>query len=276
MPRTRVQGVELYYEVTGDGDPLVLVHGSWSDHHNWQGVVPGLASAFRVVTYDRRGHSESERPLGQGSRREDEDDLAALMETLDVAPAHVAGNSFGASITLGLAARRPELFRTVIAHEPPLLAIVADDPEVRPVMDQFRAKIDAVLDQLRAGDIPGGTRRFVEEVALGPGGWEQLPERARETFMRNAPTWLDENRDPDWATLDLARLSELTAPALLTEGDQSPPWFPKIITKLAGAIPHARRKTYVGAGHIPQVTHPDAHVETVTEFIGAGARATVE
>jgi pimeloyl-ACP methyl ester carboxylesterase len=101
MPRTRVNAVELYYEATGDGDPLVLVHGSWGDHSNWQSVVPGLASSFRVITYDRRGHSPSERPPGQGLRREDEDDLAALIEVLDVSPAHVAGNSFGASIVLG-------------------------------------------------------------------------------------------------------------------------------------------------------------------------------
>src|SRR5262245_21244554 len=93
MPRVRVNGVELVYEVAGDGAPLVLVHGSWTDRSNWQAVVPGLAPAFRVVTYDRRGHSQSERPPGQGSRREDEDDLAALLGALDCVPAHVLGNS---------------------------------------------------------------------------------------------------------------------------------------------------------------------------------------
>src|SRR5207249_9962497 len=98
-----VNGADLFYEVTGDGDPLVLVHGSWGDHNNWAAVVPGLAESFRVITYDRRGHSQSERPPGEGSRREDENDLGALLESLDVAPAHVGGNSFGASIVLGLA-----------------------------------------------------------------------------------------------------------------------------------------------------------------------------
>ena len=55
-----------------------------------------------------------------GTRREDEDDLVALLEALDCVPAHVAGNSSGATIALGLAARRPDAFRSLTAHEPPL------------------------------------------------------------------------------------------------------------------------------------------------------------
>ncbi len=80
MPEQRINGANLFYELTGSGDPLVLVHGSWVDHSSWQLVVPDLTRSFRVMTYDRRGHSLSERPLGQGSRREDEEDLVALME----------------------------------------------------------------------------------------------------------------------------------------------------------------------------------------------------
>lgn len=275
MARTRVNGVEFYYEIVGEGVPLVLVHGSWGDHKSWQVVASGLTKSFRVVTYDRRGHSQSERPPGQGSRREDEDDLAALIEGFDLAPAHVAGTSFGASIVLGLAARRSQLFRSVVAHEPPLMAIVVDDPDVRPVMDEFQGKIDSVLEQLQAGDIPGGARRFVEEVALGPGMWEQLPEQTRETFMGNATTWLDEQRDPSWAELDLAGLSDFSGPALLTEGDRSPPWFPRIMEELARTIAHAQRKTFAGAGHNPHVTHPEDYVQAVSEFAreGAGAQA---
>ncbi|TMK54544.1 MAG: alpha/beta fold hydrolase, partial [Actinobacteria bacterium] len=67
MAIARVNGIELYYEVSGSGEPLVLVHGSWGDHHNWDPVVVPLAESFRVVTYDRRGHSASERSAKQGS-----------------------------------------------------------------------------------------------------------------------------------------------------------------------------------------------------------------
>ncbi len=269
MPEQRVNGANLFYELIGSGDPLVLVHGSWVDHNSWQLVVPDLMRSFRVLTYDRRGHSLSERPLGQGARREDEEDLAALIEALDLAPAHVAANSFGGSIALGLAARRPDLFRSLIVHEAPLMGLVAADAELRPLMMELQGRFGSVVDQLRAGDIAGGTRRFVEELALGPGMWEQFPEEDRQTFMNNAPTFLDELQDPKWADLDVGALSSFSSPALLTEGDQSPPWFPKIMSKLAGAIDGAERLTFSGAGHAPQLTHPNDYVRAVVEFIQA-------
>lgn len=109
-PAATVNGVRLFYQLGGNGDvPLVLVHGSWGSHHGWDLVAPGLGKSFRVLAYDRRGHSQSERPTVQGSVREDVADLAALIEYLGLAPAWVAGSSFGASIALRLAGERPAL-----------------------------------------------------------------------------------------------------------------------------------------------------------------------
>src|SRR5258706_4047751 len=111
MPTTIINGVRLFWEHIGDGGAsLVLVHGSWGNHHNWDAVVPGLARSFRVLTYDRRGHSQSERPGGQGHVEEDVADLASLIEEVGDGPAHIAGNSFGAAIVLRLAGERPDLF----------------------------------------------------------------------------------------------------------------------------------------------------------------------
>jgi pimeloyl-ACP methyl ester carboxylesterase len=107
MPTANVNGIQLFYEFSGTGEvPLVLVHGSWVSHHSWDLVVPRLAESFRVLAYDRRGHSESHRPAGPGSIREDVEDLAALIEHLGLAPAWVIGNSFGASITPPLCAQK--------------------------------------------------------------------------------------------------------------------------------------------------------------------------
>ncbi len=70
MPTSRVNGVQLYWELSaGSGPPVVLVHGSWGDHHNWDTVVAGLSRQLHVATYDRRGHSASERPARAASTR---------------------------------------------------------------------------------------------------------------------------------------------------------------------------------------------------------------
>ena len=103
------------------------------------------------------------------------------------------------------------------------MGIVADDAELWPLMKELQDGFESVLGQLRAGDIAGGTRRFVDEIALGPGMWEQLPEEIRQTLMNNAPTFLDELQDTRWADLDLSKLSSFSSPALLTAGGQSPP-----------------------------------------------------
>ncbi|MGW7103951.1 alpha/beta fold hydrolase [Streptomyces sp. NPDC054838] len=270
MPRARANGVDLFYEITGEGEPLVLVHGSWVDHHSWDAVAPRLAESYRVVVYDRRGHSRSERPPGQGTRRQDEDDLAALIEVLDLAPAHVAGNSFGGSTALGLATRRPDLFRSLAAHEPPLLGLVEGDEEARAA----RLRLDAVFADIRGGDHPAAARRFVEEVVSGPGEWGRVPEPVRETFIANAPTFLDEQSDPAWAMLDLPRLAATyTGPALLTTGGEGMPWFPVIVARLAKALRRAQVATLEGAGHVPQHTHPDAYVDTLTGFLRSATAA---
>ena len=267
----RVNGVDLFYDVAGSGEPLVLVHGMWTDHSSWQFVVPQLAEAFRVLTYDRRGYSRSERPPAQGSRRTDEDDLAALIEAFDLAPAHLVGNSHGASISLGLASRRPDLVRSVVAHEPSLLRTASGNAQLRPMMAQTQATLEAVACQLRAGDIEAGVAKFIEEVALGAGMWEQIPVESRRMFMHNAPTFLDSMGDPCWADLDLETLTRCGVPVLLTDGRQSPPWLPAVVTEIARVVAGVGRHTFAGSGHAPHLTEPDEHVRTICEFARAYA-----
>lgn len=269
MSITRVNGVRLFWDLRGDaGDLLVLVHGSWGNHHNWDTVVPALARTFRVLTYDRRGHSQSERLIAQGRVDEDVADLAALIDHIGRGPAHIAGNSFGAAIVLRLAGDRPDLFRSLIAHEPPLFRLLEHESSAQSVVRVIQERVGAVVRMLEANDHPGGARQFVETVAFGPGAWDQLPPELRETFIFNAPTWLDEMRDPESLAIDLDRLRAFSAPALLTVGGQSPSYFPLVVRQIARKMPRAATSTFPGAGHVPHLTHPDEYVATVTGFAG--------
>ena len=109
----------------------------------------------------------------------------------------MSGNSFGASITLRLAGERSDLLRGIIAHEPPLFSLLANDPSVAPMLDEVGKRIGAVVERIASGDDAGAARQFVETVALGPGGWDRLSPDLKETFITNAPTFLDEAHDPE-------------------------------------------------------------------------------
>jgi pimeloyl-ACP methyl ester carboxylesterase len=274
MPETEANGVRLYYEIHGGGDPVVLVHGSWVDATRWRFVVPGLAESFRVLVYDRRGHSRSERPDAPGSVDEDGDDLAALLETLDFAPAHVVTSSYGGNIALRLATRRPEIFRTLCCHEPPLWSLLEGDPERQEILQHGARSIDAVGRRIADGDHEGAARQFVEEVAFGLGAWEnELPPEMRAIFVHNAPTFLDELQDPRQLRTDEDALSRLEPSVRFTQGSESPPTFPAVIDRLIELIPHASRETIDGAGHGPQLTHPERYVEVVTRAARGNAAA---
>jgi pimeloyl-ACP methyl ester carboxylesterase len=266
MPRISANGIELNYDLTGSGETLVLVHGGWSDRNNWLAVAPDLARSFSVVAYDRRGNGLSTRDV-PGTRRDQEDDLAALIEGLADEPAHVAGTSFGASIALGLASRRPELVRSVVAHEPPLISVAADDPGVHVQLEAVQATVRAVCAQVERGEARGAAEQFVEEIALGPGAWELLPEPLRETMVDSAAAFVAEQQDPAWADVELDELARIACPMLISEGDESPPWFAPIVAKLTGAIGHAEAHTYRGAGHAPHLSHPGDYLVAVTDFL---------
>jgi pimeloyl-ACP methyl ester carboxylesterase len=267
-----VNGVRLYYELNGSGEPLVLVHGSWGDARSWRFVVPGLAESFRVVVYDRRGHSRSERPDTPGSVDEDGDDLAALLEALDLAPAHVVTNSYGGNIALRLATRRPEVFRSLSCHEPPLWGLLEDDPEPLEILRQGARSLQAVGQRIAQGDHEGAARQFVEEVALGPGAWEsELPPEMRAIFVENAPTFLDELEDPNQLQVDEAALSRLELPVRLTQGSQSPPTFPAVIDRLVELLPRVSREIINGAAHVPQLTMPERYVEVTSRALQRAA-----
>ena len=166
MALREVNGVRLVVEESGDGEPFVLVHGSWGDRDAWMLVEPTLAEHFHVVSYNRRGHTGSENGKPGATRRDDEDDLEALIEGLDLGPVHLFGSSFGGSTALGLATRRPDLLRTLAVHEPPLLALAGDHPEVTRMAGSIGEVVE-ILEAATTSAVPGCSWRPRSAPATG-------------------------------------------------------------------------------------------------------------
>lgn len=273
MPADQINDVNLYWELHGlAGEPLVLVHGSWGDHHNWDAVVDELSKTFRVLTYDRRGHSRSERPQQQGNTEEDVADLIALVEHLQLAPAHIAGNSFGAAIALKAAAQRPDIFQTLVVHEPPLFGLIQDESFLTNTLPVLNSRIEAVVEKIAEKKEEKAAELFVETIAMGPGSWQELSKATQQTFVFNAPTFYDEIMDPGSLQMNIESLKRFDKPAMLTSGTQSPPFFLQVVETLMQALPQAERMTFPEAGHVPHMSHPDKYIQVIKEFCLVNAR----
>lgn len=266
MPFSQFDETRLHYELSGAGEPLFLVHGSWVDGGVWDPVVPLLSSRFELVSYDRRGHSRSSSPPGQGSIRDDVEDLAALIKALGMAPAHVAGASLGGSIALRLAASHPELLRSITVHEPPLFDLIDAEPDRPTEMAELRARLGAIAARLEAGDHEGAARQYYEQLDGSSGGWAGLDQADRRLRVLNASTYLDQCLDPDALGIELDSLSAFDRPALVTYGDLRPPLFRRIAEMVVDALPGGQAVEISGTAHDPQVTHPDAYARVLTEF----------
>jgi pimeloyl-ACP methyl ester carboxylesterase len=159
----------------------------------------------------------------------------------------------------------------VVAHEPPLISVVAGDPEAEAQIQAIQMTIQALLGLVERGYARAAARQFVEEVALGPGAWELLPEPLRQTMVDSGPAFAAEQRDPQWADIDEDALASIDSPVLITQGDESPAWFRTIVAALEGAVGHAEVHTYRGAGHAPHLTHPSDYLAKVPRFLSAVA-----
>lgn len=266
MPRLETDGAEIAYEVRGDGPPLVLIHGSWADHETWNLISGSLAGSFRVITYSRRGHSLSTRPRGPMTRTDHVRDLVAVIERLAGGPAHLVGNSFGALVSLALISERPDLVLRLAAHEPPQRAPVGDTSSA-PIHAAMRT-IDEIIEIVRAGDAATATRRFMDEVVLGPGSWELISERDRQRFIGNAPEFVEDLGATAWSDLDLDAVGRFSGPFVITQGRSSPAWLRAAADLLIERLPNAGTVTLPG-GHVPHFSHPQAYLDFLGRFLGA-------
>lgn len=220
-----------------------------------------------MITYDLRGHGRSTLdPPDAGTVHDDVGDLVALVDHLGAAPVSLAAISSGACITLRAAAWHPELVHRLVAHEPPYTAILEDDPEAKPILDEFDEALAGVQQRLEEGDHRGAAERFVD-MAIGPGIWATSPGEVKDAWVRHARAFLGQLRDPDATIVDVDRLRPHAESILLSEGSESPAFYPRLLDRLADELPGVDRHTYHGAGHVPHRSHPEEFASVITEFV---------
>lgn len=116
MPVVHVNDVDLYYEVYGEGFPLVLAHGYCTSINLWQHQIPLLSQRYQVIAYDARGHGLSSAPAGKDHYTLNHlvQDMAALLRHLGITQAYIAGHSMGGATTAGFAAKYAEMTKAAL------------------------------------------------------------------------------------------------------------------------------------------------------------------
>jgi esterase len=247
-----VNGVGLYYEQQGAGEPILCIHGAGSSAIVWSDAVAQLARLGRVIAYDRRGCTRSERPqpYERTSVTEHADDAATLLEALGAMPAVVIGRSYGATVATDLALRHPERVRALV-----LLGGDAP-PELAPATAAWgQALAERLRETAEREGVDAVARALIGAVA-GEQGWQAFPEEIRRVLTHNGPAILAELEGEWWLPVDAATLARLEQPALLVVADDSPPVLRQPTEALSALLPNARTVRVAG-GHLIDPAGPD-------------------
>lgn len=285
MPSVQVNGVSLDYGEQGTGQPVILVHGSVSDRRVWEPHVEALSDRFRVIAYSRRYHWPNEKiPDGADySMNEHVSDLLELLRNLDAAPAHLVGSSYGAYLCLLAAMRTPDLVRTLVLAEPPVLPLFASNPPkpheiLRLLFTRPRAAVALIklgaggigpaTSAFRRGDVETGIRKFGTAV-LGRETFESMPPERMEQVRAN--TIPAEFLGSGFASLNPSELRTITAPALLVTGENSPEIFSHFTHRLEELLPKTERVAIPNGSHNMHEANPPEFCRSVVTFLAQHA-----
>ena len=239
-----VNGLRMYYEIHGDGPPLVLLHGGMvSFEACFSAMVPTLAATRRVIGIEQQGHGHTadiDRPL---TFEQMADDTAALLRHIGVPQADILGYSDGGNVALGLAIRHPDLVGKLIT----VGTNVTNDGLKPGILDD--------LAGLTAEVLPDDMRDLYASVAPDPEGWPTLVQKVVQQAM-SLVGW-----QPD-------QLRGITSPTLVVIGDDDIIRFEHAV-EMIDLISHAHLAVLPMCDHITLVMRPALLLATLDDFLAA-------
>jgi len=259
-----IDGGQLYYEVQGSGEPVVLIHANMMDLRSWEQQVEAFSEYFRVIRYDVRGFGRSSLPLdGQGYSHHD--DLAALLTHLEIRSAHVIGLSVGAGIALDFVIEYPSKSRSLVAADPWVAGFAA--PSTADLFASVR-EAGVVLDEAGPAEATEVllTAPYYAESVRDP----EVIQRLREIIGSGYTFWHFSNADPvrtlNPPTLD--RITEISVPTLVIVAEREFVPCREIAAILQQRIPGVRSVEISNAGHMSNMENPQEFNRAVVDFLG--------
>jgi pimeloyl-ACP methyl ester carboxylesterase len=263
-------GVTVHYVTQGTGTPVVFIHGGGRDYRYWNKQLDSFAERYRVVAYSRRYAPPNDNPeiVPDYAATVDATDLAALIQRLDLGPAHLVGASIGGVATLFLAVQQPELVRSLVLAEPPVLRWALDLPGGPGLVNRFLT--DAFIpagEAFRAGD-PTRAMALLTDVFLGPGTFARFPEPLQRKVMRGSRDWAAQTMSTiPFAELAREAVRAIDAPALLLSGARTIPLHALVDDELERLLPNCERVMIPDATHDLWADQPELCRAATLEFL---------
>jgi pimeloyl-ACP methyl ester carboxylesterase len=250
MPTERLNGVDIYFEDQGSGYPVLMTHGYGSTSAMWRPQVEPLTKRYRLITWDMRGHGETDSPEEQSAYSEAHtvEDMAALLRRLGVEQAVIGGLSLGGYMSLGFNLAHPEMVRALILCD--------TGPGYR-------------NPQAREGWNETAYRRAerFEERGLEALGASPEVEAARR--QHRSAAGLAKAARGMLAQFDsrvIESLDKISVPTLIIVGENDTPFLAGT-DYMANKIPNARKVVIPNAGHAANIDQPEAFNQAVLEFL---------
>lgn len=263
MPHVSSNGVNLYYEEHGDGEPLLLIMGFTVSSIGWHWSVPSFAKDFRTIAFDNRGVGQSDKPDTPYSMQMFVDDTAGLLDRLDINQAHIFGISMGGMIAQEFALQRPERVKTLIlgcTNCGGSQVVPSKDPDVLKMLGSIET-LDvqqAALVMTKVAVTPWFMQKHMD-ILLQMNQMSMQHPTPKHGMVRQMQAIQGHDT--------YARLPQITAPTLVLTGKEDGLVPPENSMILAQRIPHADLVMLAHASHMFHMELPDATAEIVKGFI---------
>lgn len=284
MKSIHINNYTFHYIEGGRGSPIIFIHGSMSDHRTWENQMEAFTKQFHVIAYSRRYHypyasaeAASDYTVPQHSK-----DLVAFIKALNLGAVNLIGSSYGAYAALLAAINNPDLVKTLVLGEPPVIPllvsnvdnpfqalslVVRDFPTGKSFLKFGIKAMNPSKKQLGKGNMKEGVRLFANGV-LGEGGYEQLPEDVQASIMDNSTALKAELLGPGFPDeFPKKEAIKLQIPTLLVYGEKSPKFFHSISDRLFKLLPNGQQVFIADASHDMHEENPEAYNEKVIEFL---------
>lgn len=263
MPHLQSNGISLYYEEHGSGEPLILIMGFTVSSIGWHWNIPSFAQSFRTIAFDNRGVGQSDKPDEPYSMPMFADDTAGLLDGLDIDSAHIFGISMGGMIAQEFALRHPERVKSLTlgcTNCGGENTILSSDPEVLHMLEHIESVgvEEAALAMTKVAVTPWFMQKHMDT----------LIELNRLSAVHPTPKHGMVSQMAAIQSHDTyARLPQISVPSLVITGKQDGLVPPENSVVLSRQIPNAELLILSNASHLFNIERPQTTVDSVTSFI---------